>query len=244
MKTPIRRFQFFGARNFLLVTFAKADQQRRILFANRVEFAATPASDGQPAKLDGYPIIWGALSTDRGGYKVRLLKDSPTFSDPTDSYFEHDFRLLLGTTENATLAITPDDRGVRVTISLPDTSIGRDAFVLVRDKYVRGMSFAMVEAPWAIQGYTADGPQILPVPGKARVVRENGETVVEVMSGFVVDEVTITSRPAFVETTIGVAGSESPKPAYSARIAQAQQIERNKLEIVRLAGHGFARAAR
>jgi HK97 family phage prohead protease len=229
---------------FPIVERFSQQDQRRVLFTADARFAVTPATADAPALLTGYAMIWGATSLDRGGFKVRLQRGAPTFGAPTNSYFEHDVRLPIGTTDNGTLSIEQDDIGVKVTIKLPDTQTGRDTFTLVRDKYVRGMSFAMVKSPWAIQGYTAAGPLIVPVPGKSRVLNENGDTIVEVFrAGFEVDEITVTSRPAFTETQIGIAPPQQMPPTYSNRAAQALRLQRFKLDQFRPTGQGFARVA-
>src|SRR3989442_1247147 len=99
-----------------------SDATRRILFTADARFAAKPAADGKPATLVGYPMVWGAVSTDRGGYRVRLLKGSPRFVEVTRALFHHDFRDLLADTFSNTLRLPPaDDYGQPVEIELPDT---------------------------------------------------------------------------------------------------------------------------
>lgn len=206
-------------------------------------FAVTPPAENRPATLTGYAMVWNALSTDRGGYRVRLQPGSATFAKVVHAYYHHRSEDIIGTTENQTLRIELDDVGAKVTIALPDTTIGRDTYVNVRDKYVRGMSFAMVAMPWATSFTPDGGLKVVPIAGASTVTVESGETIVNVVGGFVVDEVTITPFPSFVETTVDVAPATLPTAAatYSDRTRQANQLERLRFQSLRLTGRGLPR---
>lgn len=191
-----------------------AQPPRRIVFTDDARFAVAPAVADKPTTLTGYPILWNVLTSDRGGYKVRLKPGSATFTTPTLALYHHDFQSVIGTTDNATLRLTPDDIGVKCEIDLPNTSTGRDVAELVAKRYVRGMSFAMVSTPRGV-----------------RTV-ENGETILDV-EAFAADEITITPIPAFQQTDIDV----KPDAEFAAtRIAHAHRLERFKFDRIRLAG--------
>lgn len=204
---------------------------RRILFTADSRLALT-LGDGKPLAFDGnprfaeqvteggvtltgYALIWNVPSTDRGGYKVRLLPGSATFATPTLALYHHDFRAVIGNTENDTLRLTPDDYGVKVEIDLPNTTTGRDVAELVGKKYVRGMSFAMVSSP------------------RGRVTKENGQEIFDA-EAYAVDEVTVTSIPAFLTAAVGV--KAEAKGDYADRAAQALRLERFKFDLLRLPG--------
>lgn len=183
---------------------------------------------GQPEKiatLEGYCMVWNTLSSDRGGFKVRLLPGSATFTTPTHALYHHDYTHVIGNTANGTLRLIPDAFGVKVQIDLPDTTSGRDCEELVEGKYVTGMSFSMVTSPIFTDTV------------------ENGETIMNV-SSFVCDEVTITPIPAFVDTTIGIkeddvaemskaeddeedddASEEDEQPIYTSNSLDAQRMK-------------------
>lgn len=176
------------------------------------------------ATLRGYPIVWNAVSSDRGGYKVRLLPGSARFTTPCLAFWHHDASQPVGNTANVTLRFLPaDDYGIPVEIDLPDTTTGRDAEELVENRYVTGMSFAMVDAPTATE------------------VTENGETILNV-SDFLCDEVTITAIPAFVETSIEVAEDNVPEdegedtadaPAPADTGAMSLSAKSDKAEVIK-----------
>jgi HK97 family phage prohead protease len=173
---------------------------RRILFTADARLKFSLAADGAPGKigtLKGYALLWNVLSSDRGGYKVRLLPGSAAFATPTMALFNHDQARVLGSTANGTLRTSSDDTGVAVEIDLPDTTDGRDAVCLVRDGYVTGMSFAMTGNP------------------QGDVTTEAGQQILNAKS-YTVDEVTITAIPSFTQTSVTVADPED-EPDYSVR---------------------------
>lgn len=92
--------------------------------------------------LSGYVIVFNQESEDLGGF-VETIERSATqsvdFSD-TVSTFNHDPNLVLGRVPK-TMSYTVDERGVRVDITPPDTTTGRDVRELVRRGDVKGMSF-------------------------------------------------------------------------------------------------------
>jgi HK97 family phage prohead protease len=186
---------------------------KRIFFTGRDEakltFAKSAGSPETIGTLTGYAIVWGTLSSDRGGYKVRLQPDSATFATPTHALYHHDYRYVIGNTQNGTLRITPDLYGVKVEIDLPDTTAGRDVATLVGGGYVDGMSFAMLPNP------------------KAETIEENGETIFEV-SSFTADEVTVTPIPAFSDTSISV---KDFSKNTEERTAHALKLEAYKLAL-------------
>ncbi len=184
--------------------------RRRVFTRNATftvkRFAATADKPAAGATLTGYALKWNDLSDDRGGYQVRLLPGSATFTDPTMALFHHDFASVIGNTQNGTLRITPDDVGVKVDIDLPDTTMGRDVAELVDKGYVQGMSFAMVDAP------------------KFAMKTEGKQQIMEI-SAFTADEVTVTAIPSFTTTSIEIAA-----PAPEAEPITASKKSSNKAQ--------------
>lgn len=166
---------------------------QRILFTANSQFAVSKSDNG-PTTLKGYAVVWNAISQDRGGYRVRFLPNSAQFLVPSLALYHHSYRDVLGSTENQTLRIKPDEFGVKVEIDLPNTQAGRDAFELVDKKYVKGMSFGVVE-------YL-----------EASETLENGQSIRNV-GKFTADEVTVTVIPAFTETSIA---TKQPGDTFSA----------------------------
>lgn len=190
------------------------EAQRRTFATIDPKFAVN-AAEGKPVTLTGYACIWGELSSDRGGYKVRLAKDSATIAKPAHALFHHDYRLLIGSTENNSLRFTSDDVGLKVEIDLPNTQAGRDVAELIKGGYCRGMSFAMVGEPRFV------------------TTTENGDYIKDV-EAFALDEVTITPIPAFQQTNIGIKSNSSGEGFSKSLNAEGQRWEKLKLEMMRL----------
>lgn len=187
------------------------DSEKRILFNSDTRFSLNTV-DGKTT-LSGYAMIWGAVSGDRGGFKVRLLKNSAQFTEPTYALFSHDWRAMLAFTEDNSLRITSDDVGVKVEMELADTQAGKDAAYYVSRKMVKGMSFAMLAG------------------GKYYVSNEN-DTKIHNYESFSSDEVTITPIPAFAETSIQVKDNADTENAIVAPSAEAtKRISRHSKDI-------------
>jgi len=196
------------------------DNDARIIFAaSSAPVEVTPALTGKPATLIGYPILWNVLSSDRGGFKYRLMKGSARFDTPTHALFHHNFAAILGVTSNDSLLIYPDDIGVKVEIILPGTGLAHDTAALVAGKYISGMSFAMKNKPTAV------------------VKIENGQRILEA-TDYLVDEVSVTGIPSFIETTVGILADPSNTPpaaaSFAIRRAHSLQANRYRLDLCRM----------
>lgn len=97
----------------------------------------------------------------------------------------HDGKQVLGRESNKTLKIEKDEKGIKVTITPPQTTLGSDVVSLIRDGYIKGMSAGFFVNRQGIKysGQTA--------PYKRTIV-----------SGAGLNEVTITPKPAYTETEI------------------------------------------
>lgn len=171
------------------------------------------AGEAWKCTLTGYALVWNVLSSDRGGYVVRLLPDSATFTPRVLAFWNHDSRDTIGSTSNGTLRLTTDQYGVKVEIDLPDTTAGRDLAVLVERGDIVGMSFGMTDTP------------------EGERVTENGQAILNA-SRYVVDEVTVTAIPAFTQSSIAV----KPQAVYAALNRQRLQMQRLQFASCRLPG--------
>ncbi|MDI1342415.1 HK97 family phage prohead protease [Polaromonas sp.] len=100
--------------------------------------------------------------------------------------YHHQGDALLGTTKGGTLQLREDAHGLAFSLSLPDTTHGRDLAILVERGDVSGCSFGFRVAPggdrWEHRG--------------AQLVREL--LAVDLM------EVTLTADPAYQDTTVAM----------------------------------------
>jgi HK97 family phage prohead protease len=169
---------------------------KRILFTADARFSVTPSTNGGPGVLSGYALVWNQKSSDRGGFKVALAPNSAQFDNPTFALFNHNYDAPLARNDNNTLSLASDAYGVKATIELPNTTVGRDVAELVRSGIVKGMSFGMLLDGASFTTSTdADGDEV------------------DLFTSFRADEVTITPVPAFTGTSVGVAGDQPVRHA-------------------------------
>lgn len=137
---------------------------------------------------DSHPLpIWDSK---RGVVEVveQISQESMRDTDMTDiiSAYNHNFEKVLGRTSSNTLKLQTDQKGVRYTVTLPDTSYANDVAVLLERGDVKGSSF--VFSMDMEEGYTieerSDG-KLLAIPNKIKKVYEMGPVV----------------KPAYPETT-------------------------------------------
>jgi uncharacterized protein len=172
---------------------------KRIIFNTNVKFNLLPSTNGGPGIAEGYAMVWNVKSTDRGGYKVALAPGSARFDSSTFALWNHDYSNPLARTDNGTLTIACDDFGAKVSIVLPNTQLGKDTAENIRTELVKGMSFGMLVAG-----------------AKFTTAKDKDGDEVDTFTEFGCDEVTITPIPAFLQTSIGIAG---PSP-YAQEVAR------------------------
>lgn len=154
------------------------------------KFQVKKADNGKLPMITGYAMVWNTLSSDRGGYKVKLLPNSgkPAADGPVMALCNHNYDQILGRMDKGTLSLTFDDHGVKCEVQPPETSYGRDMVAAIEHGNVDGMSFGMLY----------DGAEYTESNSEA-----NGGYIRE-FSKFFFDEVTFTGIPAFVDTSAAV----------------------------------------
>ncbi len=100
--------------------------------------------------------------------------------------YHHQGDALLGTTRSGTLQLREDSKGLAFSLDLPDTSHGRDLAVLVGRGDVAGCSF----------GFTVRD-------GGDRWEQRGAQTVRELLD-VALAEITLTSDPAYQDTTVAM----------------------------------------
>lgn len=182
-----------------------------VRFAGDPQFNLVTAADGKLVTLTGYAILYGVLSSDRGGYKVRLL---PGSAKPTENCFAcwaHDMADVLGCTDNGTLKLESDAVGVKFSVDLPDTQCGRDAATLVGRKDVKGVSFRME----SVRGEWLETPE-----GQVLEVSE-----------FTYSHVAPVAEPAFIGTNVSLVVDAPKPPADNNKSNAAARLRLEKLKL-------------
>lgn len=154
----------------------------------RVAIELRAAGDRKSPRLVGYAAVFNAPSQDLGGFTEIVLPGAfartlKAGRDPL-ALVQHMPQLVLGRRSAGTLRLQEDQRGLAFEIDVPETTAARDLLVSVERGDVGGASFAFSTPKggdrWSMRA--------------GKVVRE----LVDVD----LHEITITARPAYLDTSV------------------------------------------
>jgi HK97 family phage prohead protease len=95
--------------------------------------------------LEGYAALFNSRSENLGGFTETIqpgaFRSSLKSRNDVKLLWNHDSGAVMGSTRSGTLSLSEDERGLKVSATLPDTTYGRDARELVRRGDVTGFSF-------------------------------------------------------------------------------------------------------
>jgi HK97 family phage prohead protease len=143
--------------------------------------ALTFTSEGGKPRIDGRAIVFDSWSVDLGGFRERMMPNSVELDPDLVALFDHATDKVLGRTSAGTMEVRSDTKGVAFTAYPPQTTWANDLRVSMERGDIKGCSYRMFvdEDRWYVQ----DGMVCRDVL-KARV-----------------SELTVTSMPAYPETT-------------------------------------------
>jgi HK97 family phage prohead protease len=117
-------------------------------FAEDANVAVETRADGRLV-LTGYAVRYNTLSVDLGGFRETILPGAfdrvlsrQRGKQDVVALFNHDPNQLLGRTSSGTLELSSDEKGLRYTVVLPSTELGRTIAELTARGDLRGSSFA------------------------------------------------------------------------------------------------------
>jgi len=114
------------------------------------KLAELRVADGDAPTISGYAAVYDS-PTDIGGFREVVMPGafdaSLARNDDVRALVGHDPDKILGRNKAGTLEMRSDERGLAVTISPPDTQVGRDVVESIKRGDLDGMSFGfMVDA--------------------------------------------------------------------------------------------------
>ena len=98
--------------------------------------------------VEGYAVVFDNV-TDLGWVKEvidRNALDNADMSDIVMKYNHEDSVLPMARTRGGSLQFNIDDHGLRIRATLPDTTVNRDIYTLIKDGVLSKMSFAFTVA--------------------------------------------------------------------------------------------------
>ena len=144
--------------------------------------------DGELPKIVGYAAVFDSESRDLGNFteviKPGAFNRALSENQDVRAFVDHDASKILGRTKAGTLELSTDSVGLRVEITPPDTTVGRDTVESVRRGDLDSMSF----------GFVVRDDSWREVEGRAlREIRDLD-----------LHEVSLVSFPAYEETSVAV----------------------------------------
>lgn len=175
------------------------DNEVRLLGELSVIDSRVRAATGSIGTIGGYVAVYNDHTQfggrteyiERGAFG-RFLERVRAGAAHVLALINHDGRRVVGTTQNGSLRLHDDERGLYAEIDLPDTTYGRDTYNAVRGGYIRGGSFQFLERG-------------------SEVTIERGTRVLKELS---INEITIADVPAYITTTMDVKEPERVRAAW------------------------------
>lgn len=166
--------------------------------------------DGEQPKIEGYAAVFNKLSEDLGGFRERVEPGAFTCTIKTDdirALVDHDPSRILGRNRAGTLSLSEDDRGLRVVIKPPDTTIGRDTITTLKRGDVNGMSFGFRVKPGGQRWFIEDGEEI------------------RSLSDVELQDVSVVAYPAYLDTDVAVRSLEQFHDSQAQNTAEQTSLD-------------------
>lgn len=129
------------------------------IFEDNIEIRET--SDGM--HLEGYAAIFNSRSENLGGFTEVIqpgaFRGSLRSRNDIKFLWNHDTGSVLGSTRAGTLTLTEDERGLKVSADLPNTTLGRDIRELVSRGDISGFSFGFSMPSRGGDSWNSDGTE-------------------------------------------------------------------------------------
>jgi HK97 family phage prohead protease len=125
---------------------------------NSVDFEVRSEGDGMT--FTGYASVFNSPSEDLGGFVEYVapgaFKRSLQSRNEVKLLWNHDSGEPLASLRGGTMQLLEDERGLKVTAQLPNTTRGRDIAELLRTKVIDSMSFGfnVIKDSWSRDGQT------------------------------------------------------------------------------------------
>jgi HK97 family phage prohead protease len=136
----------------------KPESKEQEVRTNSVDFEVRAEGDGMT--FTGYASVFNSPSEDLGGFVEYVapgaFKRSLQSRNEVKLLWNHDSGEPLASLRGGTMQLVEDERGLKVTAQLPQTSRGRDVAELLRTNVINEMSFGfnVIKDSWSRDGQT------------------------------------------------------------------------------------------
>lgn len=118
------------------------------------DLAELRAAEGDGMTFDGYAAKFNSRSEDMGFRETiepGAFAKSLRSRNEIKAFVNHDTNLVIGSTRSGTLVLSEDDKGLKDSISLPETTYARDLSVSVKrgDTSSQSFGFSVVRDEWS-----------------------------------------------------------------------------------------------
>jgi HK97 family phage prohead protease len=138
---------------------AKSKLETRFVEVDKFEIR----EDGDGMRLEGYAALFNSRSQNLGGFTETIapgaFRASLKARNDIKLLWNHNTDAVLASTRANTMTLTEDDRGLRVSAILPNTSYGRDARELISRGDVTGFSFGFSMPARGGDSWNAEGTE-------------------------------------------------------------------------------------
>jgi len=196
------------------------EMELRTILTEDIEYRE---DDDKPV-VGGYVVRWEKLSEEMFGFREKVSKGAflKSLSEMRVlSFWNHNSDMVLGNTENGSLVLQEDERGLKFELTLPETSVGKDARALIKRGDVKGMSFGFrtLREQW-----DESDPK--------KVVR----TLLEVR----LYEVSPTPMPAYPQSSVAARSIEDVRNSYeeyhTEKVLRETKLRNSKINITFMKG--------
>lgn len=187
------------------------EEERRLIGENQ-DLRVDVGADGK-TRISGLAVPYNQSSSDLGGFVEQFVPgafaETLTGKGEVFGDVEHDRGKKLARRSNHSLDLRDTPDGLRFTMTLPDTTLGKDTAAEVRDGLLDGVSVVFGDAKAAWEGKGKDS------------LRKVGKAVLKAIS--------LTSVPAYRQT-LGTLTMRSLEEHREAEQAEAMAAERAAAE--------------
>lgn len=195
------------------------ENERRI-FSSELTIETRESGADAGKKLKGHAAVFNKLSSNLGGFREQIAPGAfdGVLDNDVRALFNHDSNHVLGRSSAGTLELGVDKTGLKYSVDLPDTQVGRDLAISVERGDIKESSFAFRVAP----------------NGDDWEENEDGVIIRTITKFAALMDVSPVTYPAYPDATVAMRSLENFKHTLDECRAGRRDIYRMKTRLVEL----------